>query len=445
MPFPGGVNALDISRCVLGPGEPGTPCRDLPSSLAKSPAMDIESRQSLSQCSSAPGRHDADRRVGTEQLEEIRTAGPVARDHVAPCCESLSEHHAETILTAGQDQDIRLMIPRREIALRHWSKRANPGRRTDGPRIGGADMRDVEMSELIGNLLEEISAFLPAPVSREENTKRAGPLRTEAPRELPEVDPERIHRHLACRKTSFHKGHQHVSRWHGDPIDQGVFLQLPLGDREVRIQTEEFGLCDDVLTGPLQESDGTESTASRPNRRQAHTRHADQHITRTQAKGSGMSDGRSHEVVGWKPQPEARAQTIRGVSKSRAPPKPDRTTRIQATSRDVCRGEEGVERNVMTEYPQLACQIEHVKTSAGHDRDSQRLLRAGGGHVRSGIQDLSSGLSTRKGPIARQSIFVRAKQSMAWAGVWTIGSFSLNDVFNTTGMPVTPSKALMSR
>src|SRR5260370_30089312 len=51
-----------------------------------------------------------------------------------------------------------------------------------------------------------------------------------------------------------------------------------------------------------------------------------------------------------------------------------------------------------------------------------------------------SDFSRKYGPIARTSILVRRKQSMACAGVFTIGSFSLNDVFNSTGTPVTSPK-----
>ena len=40
--------------------------------------------------------------------------------------------------------------------------------------------------------------------------------------------------------------------------------------------------------------------------------------------------------------------------------------------------------------------------------------------------------------MATASIRVRKKQSIASSGVHTIGSFSLNDVFNTTGTPVEP-------
>ena len=36
------------------------------------------------------------------------------------------------------------------------------------------------------------------------------------------------------------------------------------------------------------------------------------------------------------------------------------------------------------------------------------------------------------------------KQSMAWRGVQTIGSFSLKEVFKTTGTPVSSQKSEMS-
>ena len=41
----------------------------------------------------------------------------------------------------------------------------------------------------------------------------------------------------------------------------------------------------------------------------------------------------------------------------------------------------------------------------------------------------------RNPPIDSTSICVRRKQSIAWAGVWTMGSFSLNEVFSSTGTP----------
>jgi hypothetical protein len=46
-------------------------------------------------------------------------------------------------------------------------------------------------------------------------------------------------------------------------------------------------------------------------------------------------------------------------------------------------------------------------------------------------------------PITSKSIFVRRKQSRAWAGVLTTGSFSLNEVLSTSGMPVASRKASM--
>ena len=41
-------------------------------------------------------------------------------------------------------------------------------------------------------------------------------------------------------------------------------------------------------------------------------------------------------------------------------------------------------------------------------------------------------------------MWVRRKQSSASAGVWTIGSFSLKEVFRSTGTPVSASKDLRS-
>ena len=46
------------------------------------------------------------------------------------------------------------------------------------------------------------------------------------------------------------------------------------------------------------------------------------------------------------------------------------------------------------------------------------------------------GFTARNGPIARTSMRVRWKQSMASSGVQTMGSFSLKLVFRITGMPV---------
>src|SRR5437762_147109 len=46
-----------------------------------------------------------------------------------------------------------------------------------------------------------------------------------------------------------------------------------------------------------------------------------------------------------------------------------------------------------------------------------------------------------RSPITSRSIFVRRKQSSACPGVFTTGSFSLNDVFNTSGTPVASRNA----
>src|SRR5216684_1592751 len=51
----------------------------------------------------------------------------------------------------------------------------------------------------------------------------------------------------------------------------------------------------------------------------------------------------------------------------------------------------------------------------------------------------------RKSPITSASMRVRKKQSSASSGRQTIGSLSLNDVFNTTGTPVKSRNALISR
>jgi hypothetical protein len=48
-------------------------------------------------------------------------------------------------------------------------------------------------------------------------------------------------------------------------------------------------------------------------------------------------------------------------------------------------------------------------------------------------------------PITSRSIFVLKKQSNASLGLQTTGSFSLNDVFSTIGMPVRARKLSISR
>src|SRR5215469_722494 len=47
----------------------------------------------------------------------------------------------------------------------------------------------------------------------------------------------------------------------------------------------------------------------------------------------------------------------------------------------------------------------------------------------------------RKSPRTSASICVRSKQSMASSGLQTIGSLSLNEVFSTTGTPVSSANA----
>src|SRR5262245_39427694 len=61
-----------------------------------------------------------------------------------------------------------------------------------------------------------------------------------------------------------------------------------------------------------------------------------------------------------------------------------------------------------------------------------------------GFLDETHVFVTTKCPIASASIFVRMKQSIASAGVHTIGSFSLNDVLRITGVPVRSPNALIS-
>ena len=58
--------------------------------------------------------------------------------------------------------------------------------------------------------------------------------------------------------------------------------------------------------------------------------------------------------------------------------------------------------------------------------------------------DVEDSHSTRNGPSTSVSMPVRLKQSSACSGVLTIGSLSLNEVFSTTGTPVSLSNALMS-
>src|SRR5689334_1665149 len=53
-------------------------------------------------------------------------------------------------------------------------------------------------------------------------------------------------------------------------------------------------------------------------------------------------------------------------------------------------------------------------------------------------------LRITKCPIAKASICVRSRQSMASRGVQTMGSCSLNEVFSRTGTPVRCSKARSS-
>ena len=53
--------------------------------------------------------------------------------------------------------------------------------------------------------------------------------------------------------------------------------------------------------------------------------------------------------------------------------------------------------------------------------------------------------SMANGPITSTSMRVRRKQSSASAGVQTIGSFSLKDVFRTIGTPVRSPKARIRR
>src|SRR5215831_13836523 len=53
-------------------------------------------------------------------------------------------------------------------------------------------------------------------------------------------------------------------------------------------------------------------------------------------------------------------------------------------------------------------------------------------------------LVIRESPSTRASICVRKKQSMASAGLHTIGSLSLNEVFRSTGTPVCRSTSLSS-
>lgn len=78
---------------------------------------------------------------------------------------------------------------------------------------------------------------------------------------------------------------------------------------------------------------------------------------------------------------------------------------------------------------------------------------AGGGGVRKEepVEEEDShgcaycGRKITRSPNTRQSMFVRTKQSSASAGVQTIGSLSLNDVFSTIGTPVRSRKASMRR
>jgi len=55
-----------------------------------------------------------------------------------------------------------------------------------------------------------------------------------------------------------------------------------------------------------------------------------------------------------------------------------------------------------------------------------------------------AGRVIRKSPRTSASICVRSKQSMASSGLQTIGSLSLNEVFSTTGTPVSSANAEIS-
>ena len=102
---------------------------------------------------------------------------------------------------------------------------------------------------------------------------------------------------------------------------------------------------------------------------------------------------------------------------------------------------------------------------AGHDRDlpavarrevlaqvaEQPARRADVGRI-GAIEDqearhqtVTDGFSTTSRPSARTSICVRRKQSSPSSGRCTIGSFSLNEVFRSTGTPVSFSKVRISR
>ena len=82
------------------------------------------------------------------------------------------------------------------------------------------------------------------------------------------------------------------------------------------------------------------------------------------------------------------------------------------------------------------------------DREDEAVVVEHGGDAiadganRGGVAH-EAGFSSQKEPTPSASIRVRAKQSMACAGVWTIGSFSLKEVLSRTGMSVFFSKAAM--
>src|SRR5262245_1710476 len=54
-------------------------------------------------------------------------------------------------------------------------------------------------------------------------------------------------------------------------------------------------------------------------------------------------------------------------------------------------------------------------------------------------------LEITKSPITKKSIFVLRKQSRASFGLQTTGSFSLNEVFSTIGMPVSLRNSSIKR
>src|SRR5207245_7682031 len=97
----------------------------------------------------------------------------------------------------------------------------------------------------------------------------------------------------------------------------------------------------------------------------------------------------------------------------------------------------------------LAAHHRHFHPVPGHQVLAELGEELAGGAVVGPVRavedaDPHAPFSTPVDPRTRASMRVRRKQSRAWSGVSTMGSFSLNEVLSTTGTPLSFSKALMS-